>query len=82
MPRFKDYNYDQTKMLPVSFDSQILAGTFEYALAYIVEHELDLSIFNERYRNDDGGRPAYDPSILRSDFVLFGLYIRFHIQGT
>jgi transposase len=70
MPRFKDYNYDQTKMLPVSFDCQILPGTFEYAVSYIVEHELDLSIFNERYRNDDGGRPAYDPSILLKILIV------------
>ena len=70
MPRFKDYNYAQTKMLPVSFDDQILPGTFEYAVSYIVEHELDLSIFNERYRNDDGGRPAYDPSILLKILIV------------
>ena len=70
MPRFKDYNYDQTKMLPVSFDCQILPGTFEYAVSYIVEHELDLSIFNERYHNDDGGRPAYDPSILLKILIV------------
>jgi transposase len=70
MPRFKDYDYDQTKMLPVSFDCQILPGTFEYAVSYIVEHELDLSIFVERYRNDDGGRPAYDPSILLKILIV------------
>ncbi len=70
MARFKDYNYDQTKMLPVSFDCQILPGTFEYAVSYIVEHELDLSIFVERYRNDDGGRPAYDPAILLKILIV------------
>ena len=70
MPRFKDYNYDQTKMLPVSFDCQILPGTFEYAVATIVENELDLSNFNERYCNDDGGRPAYDPSILLKILIV------------
>jgi len=45
MARFKDYNYDQTKMIPISFDRQILPGTFEHSLTYLIENELDLSIF-------------------------------------
>jgi hypothetical protein len=40
MPRFKHYDYNQTKMLPISFDRQILPGSFEYTLDYLVEHEL------------------------------------------
>ena len=44
MPRFKDYNYDQTKMLPVSFEQQIIPGTFEYSLLYLIEHEIDLGV--------------------------------------
>ncbi len=70
MPRFKDYSYDQSKMIPIAFDRQILPGTFEYSLIYLVEHELDLSIFTPRYNNDDGGRPAYDPAILLKIVLL------------
>jgi len=70
MARFKDYNYDQTKMIPISFDRQILPGTFEHSLTYLIENELDLSIFNARYQNDDGGRPAYDPAILLKIVLL------------
>ncbi len=70
MPRFKDHNYDQTKMIPISFDRQILPGTFEYSLIYLVEHELDLSLFDHRYRNDEEGRPAYDPAILLKIVLL------------
>lgn len=70
MPRFKDYDYSQTKLLPVSFDRQILPGTFEYSLSYLVEHELDLRIFNHRYANDECGRPAYDPAILLKIVLL------------
>ena len=44
MPRFKDYNYDQTKMLPVSFEQQIIPGTFEHSLLYLIEHEIDLGV--------------------------------------
>ena len=39
MARFKDYNYDQTKMIPISFDRQILPGTFEHSLTYLIENE-------------------------------------------
>lgn len=70
MARFKDYSYDQTKMIPISFDRQILPGTFEHSLTYLIENELDLSIFNARYQNDDGGRPAYDPAILLKIVLL------------
>jgi transposase len=35
----------QNKFIPVNFSKQILPGTFEYALCYIVENKLDLSGF-------------------------------------
>ena len=70
MPRFKDYDYSQTKLLPVSFEKQILPGTFEHSLSYLIEHELDLSIFDDRYVNDEVGRPAYDPAILLKIVLL------------
>ena len=28
MARYKDYNYDQSKLLPINFSEQILPGTF------------------------------------------------------
>jgi transposase len=70
MPRFKTVDHTQTKMLPISFDRQILPGSFEYSLDYLIEHELDLSIFDHRYRNDENGRPAYDPRILLKVVIL------------
>ena len=70
MPRFKDYDYRQSKLLPVSFEHQILAGTFEHSLSYLIEHELDLRVFNHRYANDETGRPAYDPAILLKIVLL------------
>lgn len=29
--------------------------TLEYTLSYLIDHELDLSVFTARYRNDDAG---------------------------
>jgi transposase len=64
MARYKEYDYRQGKMIPISFDKQILPGTFEYTLNYLIDNELDLSVFDDRYSNDDAGAPAYDPAIL------------------
>jgi len=64
MARYKEYDYRQGKFLPISFEKQILPGTFEHTLNYLIDHELDLSVFDTRYCNDDTGAPAYDPAIL------------------
>jgi len=70
MPRFKHYNQGQTVLLPVSFERQILPGTFEYTLNYLVDEKLDLSIFHHKYSNTETGRPAYDPALLLKIVVL------------
>ena len=62
--RYKEYDYSQGKFIPLQFDKQILPGTFEHTLHYLIDNELDLSIFDERYQNDETGAPAYDPAIL------------------
>lgn len=64
MARYKDYNYGQSKLIAISFREQILPGTFEHTLSYLIDHEFDLSIFDHRYQNDETGRPAYDPALL------------------
>jgi transposase len=64
MPRFKDVNYEQGQFIPVRFSAQILPGSFEYALSYIVDHKLDLSVFDSRYANEEAGAQAYDPRVL------------------
>ena len=64
MARYKEYDYSQGKFIPVHFDKQILPGTFEYTLHYLIDNEIDLSIFDARYENDNSGAPAYDPAIL------------------
>jgi len=68
--RYKSYSYAQGKFIPVHFEKQIIFGTFEYSLNHLVDHELDLSIFDERYRNEETGATAYDPRILLK-IILF-----------
>lgn len=73
MARYKHYDLNQTKMIPLSYADQIVEGSFEYALNEIVEEYLDLSVFEHRYRNDETGRSAYDPKVLLK-VVLYGYY--------
>jgi transposase len=64
MAKYKPYSYSQGQFIPVFFGKQIQPGTFEYTLNYLIDNELDLSIFDERFCNDITGAPAYDPRIL------------------
>jgi transposase len=64
MARYEEYDYSQGKFIPIHFDKQIVPGRFEYTLHYLIDKEIDLSIFDSRYRNDETGAPAYDPAIL------------------
>ncbi len=64
MPKFKSYNYDQTIMVPVNLQDQLVPGSLEFAIHYLVDNEIDLSGFEARFKNDEEGRPCYDPRIL------------------
>lgn len=69
MPRYKPI-HKGLKLLPVDFDRQIQPGSFEHALCFLVDHELDLTAFHARYRNDIEGAPAFDPSALLKIVLL------------
>lgn len=73
MAKYKSYDLNQTKMIPLAYADQIVEGSFEFALGEIVENHLDLSLFEARYCNDDTGRHAYDPKLLLK-IVLYGYY--------
>ena len=73
MARYKHYDLNQSKMIPLSYADQIVEGSFEYALNEIVEEHLDLSVFEHRYHNDATGRSAYDPKVLLK-VVIYGYY--------
>ena len=64
MPRFKAYDYDQDKLIPIRFSRQIVPGTFEYTLNYLIDQIIDVSVFDARYDNEETGAPAYDPALL------------------
>jgi transposase len=71
MAKFKAYDYRQRVFLPVSLEDQLMPGTLEFAVHTLVETRLDTSGFEQKYRNDETGRRAYDPKILLK-IVLLG----------
>ncbi len=64
MPRYKPVDYTQGQFIPIQFERQILPGSFEYALNYVVDHKIDFSALDDRHDNDDVGAPAYDPRVM------------------
>ncbi|MFH1581727.1 MAG: transposase [Pseudomonadota bacterium] len=47
-----------------------MPGTLEHAIHEVVEKKINLSIFVDKYNNDDTGSPAYDPKILLKVVLL------------
>lgn len=70
MARYKPYKYDQMVMVPISFQRQLEPGTFEHTLNELVEHHIDLSVFEGRYQNDTTGARALHPKLLLK-IILF-----------
>ena len=74
MARYIDSSFKQSKLIPIVFSQQITPGTFEYTISFLIEEHLDMSVFEGRYRNDETGRPAYDPAMLLR--VILSAYAR------
>ena len=64
MAKYKPYDYSQDVLIPVPLEKQLVPGTLEFAIHYLVETRMDTSIFDDRYQNDETGRSAYDPKVL------------------
>ena len=63
MARYK-YIDTSPRFIPIDLARQLLPGTFEHAVNHLLEHALDLTRFDARFRNDATGAPAYPPAIL------------------
>ena len=69
MARYKHID-TSPRFIAVDLARQLQPGTFEHALNHLIDHELDLSGFDARYRNDSHGASAYPPAMLLK-IVLF-----------
>lgn len=58
------------RFLPIVLDAQLIPGSFEYALDYLIGKEMDLSGLAKRYSNDETGAPAYDPALMLKIVLL------------
>ena len=63
MARYKAIDTNP-RLLPVNLAAQLLPGTFEHAVDHLLDHAIDLSRFDVRFRNDTTGAPAYPPAVL------------------
>lgn len=74
MARYIDSSFKQSKLIPIVLSQQITPGTFEFTVSYLIDEHLDMSIFDDRYRNDETGRLAYHPAMLLR--VILSAYAR------
>jgi transposase len=79
MARFIPYNYNQTKLIPITLSDHIYAGSLQEAIHLVIE-KLDLTSFEELYNNDETGRPAINPRILLK--IILPAACSFGIQGS
>jgi len=64
MARYKPDQYVQVVLIPVALPQQLEPGTLEYTLHELIEHHLDLSVFERRYHNAHTGATAFHPKHL------------------
>ena len=69
MARYKPQDRNSL-LLPVVLSEQIVPGSFAFALDYLVDHELDFSAMDAKFRNDEVGASAYDPRVMLKIVLL------------
>jgi len=70
MAKYKRYNYCQKVFIPVSLEDQLMPGTLEFVIHTLIESRLDMSVFDDRYNNEETGCYAYNPKILLKIVLL------------
>jgi transposase len=70
MAKFKPLNENQLVMLPISLQDQLVPDTLEHTISELVDKHIDLSVFDERYNNDETGATAIHPKLLLKVILL------------
>ena len=70
MAKYKSCNYSQTEMIPVSLEDQLVPGTIEFAIHWLIEDRMDMAVFDGKYKNDETGCKAYNPKMLLKIILL------------
>jgi len=69
MARYKHIN-TSPRFIAVDLQKQLLPGTIEHALNYLLDHQIDLTGLDARFCNDATGAAAYPPAMLLK-IILF-----------
>jgi hypothetical protein len=69
MAVYKETEKGQGLFLEVNLCEQILPGTFEWTMSRFIAEEVDFSVFDTKYNNDETGAPAIDPRIMLKAFL-------------
>src|SRR5215510_12435759 len=64
MARYKETEQGQGLFLTVNLSEQLVPGTYEHTLNKLIDKKLDLSIFDQKYKNDYTGASAIKPGVL------------------
>lgn len=78
MARYKPIDTNP-RLLPVNLAAQLLPETFERAVEHLLEHAINLSSFDARFRNDRTAAPAYPPAVMLK--VVLCAYARGVVAG-
>jgi len=70
MARFKPVSYAQTLMVPIILEKHLVPGTLEFAIHHLIETRIDLSPLEAKLRDDETGRPAYNPKAILKAVLL------------
>jgi transposase len=70
MARYKPYDPDQSRLVPITLSEHLYEGSLEEAIHQVVEEQIDLSQLDQLYTNDDTGRPAIHPKVLLKVILL------------
>jgi len=63
MARLKQTDNFHRQFIAVNLREQLLPDTFEWTIDYLID-KTDMSLFEEKYNNDERGAAAYPPRML------------------
>ena len=69
MARYKPVDRNP-KFIPVVLSEQLQPSSFEFTFDHLVDHELDLSALDARFKNDQTGATDYDPRVMLKIVLL------------
>lgn len=70
MAKYKHEDRSQKHLIAASLEEQLMPGTLEFAIDTLLDTRMDTSIFDDRYKNDETGRRAYNPKTLLKIILL------------